>query len=191
MSGDNFRVVVASAAGFGNVSRISDLVQSGGDVIVKSENKLIGFMADPATAQGGLGYSGAHPLEKGKRPVKRIVMAVLTGRDVFSILFGLSILFGFGMHTAGQIGGHIFVGEFFFTGGLNDVALGQTIDFLGRLMGYLLDIRMAPFTFNFGMHAIVEYGFVYKQKPEFTFFIDPAEARVFVAHKAVADIGGG
>ena len=182
MSGDNFRVVVASAAGFGNVSRISDLVQSGGDVIVKSEDKLIGFMADPATAQGGLGYSGAHPLEKGKRPVKRIVMAVLTGRDVFSILFGLSILFVFGMHTAGQIGGHIFVGEFFFTGGLNDMALGQTIDFLGRLMGYLLDIRMAPFTFNFGMHAIVKYGFVYKQKPEFTFFIDPAEAWVFVTH---------
>jgi hypothetical protein len=40
------------------------------------------------------------------------------------------------------------------------------------------------------MHTIVKYGFVYKQEPEFTFFIHPAETGVFVAHKAVADIGG-
>lgn len=55
-------------------------------------------------------------------------------------------------------------------------------------MGYLLDVGVAAFTFYFGMHALVEYVFVYKQKPEFAFFIDPAEAGVFVAHKAVADI---
>ena len=58
-------------------------------------------MADPATAQGGLGYTGSHPFEKRKRPVQRIFMTVLTGRDVFGKFFGLSILFGFGMHAAG------------------------------------------------------------------------------------------
>lgn len=190
MSGNDLRVVVASAARFGNVARISDLVQAGGDVIVKSVDELIRFMADPATAQGGLGYTGTHPFEKGKRPVKRVIMTVLTGRDVFRIFLGLSILFGFGMHAAGQKGGHIFVGEFFFTGRLKDMALGQAINFFSRLMGYLFNVRVAPFAFYFGMHAVVKYGLVYKQEPEFPFFIHPAEAGVFVAHKAVADIGG-
>ena len=190
MSGNDFRVVVASAAGFGNVAWISGLLQPGGDVIVKSVNKLIRFMADPAAAQGGLGYTGPHPFEKRKRSVKWIFMTVLTGRDVFGKFFGLSILFGFGMHAGGQKSGHIFVGEFFFTGRLNNMALGQTVDFFSRLMGYLFDVRVAPFAFYFGMHAVVKYGFVYKQEPEFTFFIHPAETGVFVAHQAVADIGG-
>lgn len=101
MPGNDFRVVVASAAGFGNVAWISGLLQPGGDVVVKSVYKLIRFMADPAAAQGGLGYTGTHPFEKGKRPVKRIIMTVLTGRDVFRKFFGLSILFGLGMHAAG------------------------------------------------------------------------------------------
>ena len=70
------------------------------------------------------------------------------------------------------------------------MALGQAVDFFSRLMGYLFDVRVAPFAFYFGMHTIVKYGFVYKQEPEFTFFIHPAETGVFVAHKAVADIGG-
>jgi len=93
-------------------------------------------MVDPATAQGGLGYTGTHPFEKGKRPVQRIFM------------------------------------------------------FFSRLMGYLFNVRVAPFAFYFGMHNIVKYGFVYKQEPEFTFFIQPAETGVFVAHQAVADISG-
>ena len=147
-------------------------------------------MTDPAAAQGGCGYAGTHLFEKRKGPVKRILMAVLTGRDVFSKFFGLSIFFSFSVHAAGYKSGHIFVGEFFFTGGLNNVALGQAINFLGRLMGYLFDVRVAPFAFYFGMHAIVKYGLVYKQKPEFTFFIDPAETGILVAHQAVADIGG-
>ena len=70
------------------------------------------------------------------------------------------------------------------------MALGQAINFLGRLMGYLFDVRVATFAFYFGMHAVVKYGLIYKQEPEFTFFIHPAEAGVFVAHKAVANIGG-
>ena len=82
------------------------------------------------------------------------------------------------------------MGECFFTGRLNDMALGQAINFFCRLMGYLFDVRVAPFAFYFGMHAIVKYGLVYKQEPEFTFFIHPAQAWVLVAHQAVADIGG-
>ena len=101
MSGNDFGIVVASAAGFGDVAWVSDLVQAGGDVIVKPEDKLIRFMADPAAAQGDCGYARTHPFEKGKRSVKWIFMTVLTGRDVFGKFFGLSILFGFGVHTAG------------------------------------------------------------------------------------------
>ena len=70
------------------------------------------------------------------------------------------------------------------------MALGQAIDFFCRLMGYLFDVRVTALAFYFGMHAIVKYGLVYKQEPEFTFFIHPAETGVFVAHKAIADIGG-
>ena len=56
-------------------------------------------------------------------------------------------------------------------------------------MGYLFDVRMAAFTFYFGMYADIKYGLVYKQEPEIPFFIHPAKTRVFVAHETVADIG--
>lgn len=70
------------------------------------------------------------------------------------------------------------------------MALGKAINFFSGLMGYLFDVRMTALAFYFGMHAVVKYGFIYKQEPEFTFFIHPAEAGVFVAHQAVADVGG-
>ena len=81
------------------------------------------------------------------------------------------------------------MGKLFFTGRLDDVALGQAVDFFGRLMGNLFDVRMAPFTFDLGMYALIEYVLVYKQESKFTFFIYPAETGVFVAHETVADIG--
>ena len=106
------------------------------------------------------------------------------------LLILLAVFVLFGMYTGSQISGHIFVGKLFFTRRLDDMALGQTIDLLGRLVRYFLNVRMASFTFDFGMHALVEYIFVYKQEPEFTFFIHPAEAGIFVAQETVADIGG-
>ena len=81
------------------------------------------------------------------------------------------------------------MGKLFFTGGFDDVALGQTVYFLGRIVGYLLDVRMATFAFDFGMHALVKYVLVYEQEPKFSFFVHPAEAGVFVAQETVADIG--
>ena len=41
MSGDDLLIVMASGTYFGNVARISDFVQAGGDVIVKPVDKII------------------------------------------------------------------------------------------------------------------------------------------------------
>jgi hypothetical protein len=48
--GDDLVIVMASGTHFGNVFRVSDLVQSGRYVVVKSVDKFIGFMTNPAAA---------------------------------------------------------------------------------------------------------------------------------------------
>ena len=40
-----------------------------------------------------------------------------------------------------------------FTGGLNDMALDETVHFFYRIVGNLGNIGVAPLTFDFGMHA--------------------------------------
>ena len=93
------------------------------------------------------------------------------------------------MRAGRQKIGRILVGKLFFTGRLNNMALPQAIDFLGRLMRNLLDIRMTPFAFDFGMHAFIENIFIDVQEPEFTFLVNPTETGIFMAQKAVADVG--
>ena len=81
-------------------------------------------MAHPAAAQSGLRYAGSHLFEKRKRTVKRIVMTIQTGWNIFSEFFGRPFFIGFGMHTGRQRNCHILVGKLFFTGGFNNMALG-------------------------------------------------------------------
>jgi len=92
-------VIVAAGANLGNVAGIANFMQSGGDVIVKPENKLVLFVADPATPGGGLGNTGSDGLKKRKRPVQRVIMAVQACRHVFGKLFGVAVLVIFGMHA--------------------------------------------------------------------------------------------
>ena len=101
MPGDDLVIVMASGTHFGDVFRVSDLVQPGRYVVVKSVDKFIGFMTNPAAAQGDIGYTGTHPFEKRQRSVERVFMAILARRDVIRIFFGLSFFIGFGMRTGG------------------------------------------------------------------------------------------
>ncbi len=68
------------------------------------------------------------------------------------------------------------------------MALGQAVDFFGRVMGNLLDVRVAALTFYLGMHTIIKNRFIDKKEPELTIFINPAEAGILVAQKTIADI---
>ena len=138
-------------------------------------------MAYPATAQCGFRNAWTHPFEKRKGPVKRIVMAIQARWYIFGKFFGCTIFFGFGMHTGRQRICHIFMREFFFTGGLDNMALGQAVDFFRRLMWNLLDVRMASFAFYFGMNAIVKYSFVDVQESEIAFLIHSAQTGIFMA----------
>ena len=117
-------------------------------------------------------------------------MTILARRDIIRIRFGFSLFIEFGMHTGGQRLGNILVGKFFFTGRFDDVALGQAVDFFGRLVGNLLDVRVASFAFDFGMHTVIEYIFIDIHEPEFAVFIYPAETGILVTHQAVTDISG-
>jgi hypothetical protein len=81
------------------------------------------------------------------------------------------------------------VGKLFFTGGLYDMALQQAIDFLGGLMRNFLNIRMTPFALDFGVDAFIENIFIDVQESEFAIIVDPAETGIFMAQKAIADIG--
>ena len=178
---DDLFIVMASGAHFGDISRVSDLVQPGRDVVVKSIDKFIGFVANPAPAQGDIRYAGTHRFEKRQGPVKRVFMTILARRYVIRIFFEVSLFIDFGMYTFGQILGNIFVGEFFFAGWLDNVALGQAVDFFSRLVGNLLDVRVASFAFYFGMHAFIEYIFIDVHEPEFAVFVYPAETGVLMA----------
>ena len=60
----DFRIVVAAGAYLGHVAGIANLVQPGRDMIVKSVDKFILFVAYPAAPGGGLGDAGPHRLEK-------------------------------------------------------------------------------------------------------------------------------
>ena len=138
-------------------------------------------MTNPAPSDSDIRYAGTHPFEKRQRSIKRIFMTVLARRYILLIFFGFSIFIDLGMHTIGQIFSNIFVGKFFFAGWLDNVALGQAVDFFGRLVGNLLDVRVAAFAFNFGMHAFIENVFIDVHEPEFAVFIYPAETGVLVA----------
>ena len=83
---------MAAPAHFGDIFRAPDLVQSGCDVIVKSENKFILLMTNPAAAQGRLGNARAYPFKERERPVEGVVMTILTVRHVFYILLGFLFL---------------------------------------------------------------------------------------------------
>ena len=50
MPGNNLRIIVTAGTDFSNVFGISDLMQSGGYVIIKPVDKFIGFVAHPAPA---------------------------------------------------------------------------------------------------------------------------------------------
>jgi hypothetical protein len=76
-------------------------VQPGGDVVVKPVDEIIGFMTNPAPAQGDVGYAGTHPFEKRQGAVERILVAVLARRYIILIFFGFSLFIDFGMHTGG------------------------------------------------------------------------------------------
>ena len=108
-------------------------------------------------------------------------MTILAGRDIVRVRLGLPLFIDFGMHTVGQILSNIFVGKFFFTGWLDNVALGQAVDFFSRIMGNLFDVRVASFTFYFGVHAFIEYIFIDVHEPEIAVFIYPTETGVLVA----------
>jgi len=73
------------------------------------------------------------------------------------------------------------VGKLFFTGRLDNVALSQAVDLFGRLVGNLLDVRVASFAFYFGMHAFIEYILIDVHEPEFAVFVYSAETGVLMA----------
>ena len=181
MPGNDLFVVMAPGTHLGDVSRVPDLVQSGCYVVVKSIDKFIGFMTNPAPPQGDIRYAGAHAFEKRQRSIERVLMTVLARRNIILILFGLSLFVDFGVHAVGQIISNIFMGKFFFTGWLDDVALGQAVDFFGRFVGNFLDVRVASFAFYFGMHAFIKNVFIYVHEPEIAVFIYPTETGVLVA----------
>ena len=81
-------------------------------------------MAHPAPAQGSLGDAGAHPFKKRKRPIQRVLMTIFAGWNVLGIFFDLALGVQLSMNTGIQKICHIFVRKFFFTGGLNNMALG-------------------------------------------------------------------
>ena len=60
------------------------------------------------------------------------------------------------------------------------MTLGQAVDFFGRVMGNLFNIGVAALTFYLGMHTIIKNRFIDKKEPEFTVFINAAEARILV-----------
>lgn len=78
--------------------------------------------------------------------------------------------------------------EFFFTGWLDNVALGQAVNLFGWLVRNLLNVGMTALTFDLGMHAFVEDIFIDVHQPEVTLFIHSAEAGILVAQQAVADV---
>ena len=101
MPGDDLVIVMAPGTYFGDVARVSDLVQPGCYVVVKSVDKIIGFMTNPAAAYRDIGYAGPHPFEKRQRSVKRVVMTIVARRYVIRIFFEVSLFIDSGMHTFG------------------------------------------------------------------------------------------
>ena len=108
-------------------------------------------------------------------------MTILAGRYIIRVRLGLPLFIDFGMHAVGQIFRDIFMGKLFFTGWLDNVALGQAVDFFGRFVGNFLDVRVASFAFYFGMHAFIKNVFIYVHEPEIAVFIYPTETGVLVA----------
>jgi len=115
---------MAARAHLGYIFWVSDFVQPGGNMIVKPVNEIVFFMANPAPPQCGLGYTGTDLFKKRKRPVQGVVMTVFTFRQVFRKFFGVAVCVTLTMHAGSQKISGILMGEFLFTGGFNNMALG-------------------------------------------------------------------
>lgn len=186
---DKFWIVMTACTDFGDIFWVSDLMQAGGHMIVKPENELVFLMTHATASHGGIGYSGTNLFEERQRSVKGVVMTVFARRHVLGKLFDIALHVRGGMHALLQKFGHIPVRELGFTGGFDDVALGQTVHLFDRIVGNLLNVRVTVGALYLGMHTVLERVLIDIKESKPAIRVDSAEARVFVTQQAVTDIG--
>ena len=68
------------------------------------------------------------------------------------------------------------------------MTLYETVDFIGRVMRYFLDVSMAAFTFDSGVDTIIKDIFIHIKESEVTVFINPAYAWILMTQEAVSDV---
>ena len=96
-----FRVIVASATGLGDIERASALVQPGCDVIVKAVDKFFFLVTNATAAKGILGNTGSNFFDKCQGSEHGIIMTILTGWHIFGKWFFDTILVFCTVNTVG------------------------------------------------------------------------------------------
>lgn len=113
-------------------------------------------------------------------------MTILAARVILDVFLFIAFFIMLGVDAGFDECLNVLMREFFLGRRFHNMTFNKTVDFLGGFMRDFRDVRVTALAFDLRMDTVVKYGFVYIEESEFSFFVNPADARILMAQQAVA-----